>query len=130
MVAEILAINIRSNECIQRIKVDGKEFVISQLADDTTLFLNGTKSLVNALSLIEDFYSVSGLRLNKAKTKLFYLGNTNHRPVECLKHLTVTRSFRNLGIMFEMDMMKMSSYNLEEKFKNSKLYYTSGHNVI
>ncbi len=71
--------------------------------------------MILSLLLCPDTYRVSGLRLNKAKTKLFYLGNTNHRPFECLKHLTVTRSVRNIGIVFEMAKMAMSD-NLEEKF--------------
>ncbi len=65
MVAKIFATNVRSNEGVRGITVDDNEFVISQLAGDITLFLNGTESLVDALSLnIEDVHSVSGLMLN------------------------------------------------------------------
>ncbi len=96
----VAATNIRSNEGIQGITVNGIEFV-SQLADGTNLFLNDAESLVNAVSLIEVFDSLSGLRLNRAKTKLFYLRNINHRPFECLKHLTVKRSSCKPGIVFK-----------------------------
>jgi hypothetical protein len=48
---EILAINIRNNQSIQGIKVNGKEFKITQLADDMTLFLNDLNSLKTVLKL-------------------------------------------------------------------------------
>ena len=44
-VAELLAISIRTNKLIHRIKILQDEFKICQLADDTTLFLRDTCSL-------------------------------------------------------------------------------------
>ncbi len=58
-------------------------FLISQLTDDTyRLFLKNTESLKSAISLIEQFHYVSGLKLNKKKNKVLYLGNTNPKAKE------------------------------------------------
>ena len=34
--------------------------------------------------LLEEFQKHAGLKLNKRKTEIFYLGNTNHRPNDLL----------------------------------------------
>ena len=49
--------------------------MMSQYADDTMLILDGSRSsLLSSLSLLDDFYDVSGLRLNNRKTKAFWIG--------------------------------------------------------
>ena len=44
---------------------------IAQFADDTTIISNNTDSLKSYLQIIECFGSLSGLKLNKKKTKEF-----------------------------------------------------------
>ena len=71
--AEMLAKAIRKNKKIVGILVNNKE---SQYADDTTLTLDGSKkSLVASLEMLDDFYEVSGLRLNDTKTEAFWIGS-------------------------------------------------------
>ena len=44
--AEILNIKLKNNKNIKGIHINSKEYIISQFADDTTLFLDGSdKSL-------------------------------------------------------------------------------------
>ena len=59
-----------------QIKLDEKthSLKISQLADDTTLFLNSKNEIHQALNLIEIFGTLSGLKLNKSKTEGIWLG--------------------------------------------------------
>ena len=70
---EILACRIRKDKNIKgfQIKLDGKthSLKISQLADDTTLFLTSKKEVTQALNVIEIFGSYSGLKLNRNKTE-------------------------------------------------------------
>ena len=76
---EILGILIRNNEHIRGIKILDKEIKISQYADDTGLFLDGTKhSLKNSLSLIEQFAKYSGLKPNIDKCRCVWLGSKKH----------------------------------------------------
>lgn len=80
LTAEVLAKAGRKNENTRRINVNGKAIKISQYADDTTLILDRSNSfLLPPLSLLDDFYKVSGLRLNNNKTEAFWIG------AHCLK---------------------------------------------
>ena len=76
--------------------------------------MNDADSLLNALFIIEKFTCSAGLKLNKAKTKIFYLGNTNHKPIEDLIPCT---GFKSLGIYFDADYSSMVINNLDEKYK-------------
>ena len=76
--AEVLAKAIRKDKKIVRILVNNEEIKLSQYADDTTLTLDGSKkSLIASLDLemLDDFYEVSGLRLNDTKTEAFWIGS-------------------------------------------------------
>ena len=75
LVAEILAVNIRSDTLIKGINVNNVEFKIGQLADDTTLFLSNLQSLKQAIIKFNHFGAISGLRLNIEKTELVPLGD-------------------------------------------------------
>ena len=48
---------VRDNEIITGININGKEFRLSQYADDTQLFLDGTEqSLKETLNVLKLFY--------------------------------------------------------------------------
>jgi len=74
-----MACRIRKSEYIIGIQVktkDGnKNIHISQLADDTTLFLKSPTEIKPALKIIELFGKYSGILLNKLKTEGLWLGN-------------------------------------------------------
>ena len=70
MCAEILGKMIRNNNDIRGIMIDNKEYKISQYADDTQLFLNGSEnSLREALDVLQKFYEMSRLKINVEKNK-------------------------------------------------------------
>ena len=61
---------IRNNNDIRGIIIDNKEYKISQYADDTQLFLNGSEnSLREALDVLQKFHEMSGLKINVEKQK-------------------------------------------------------------
>ena len=63
---------LRTNENIKCININGNDFLLSQYADDTQIFLDGTEqSLREALRVLDRFYAISGLKINIEKTKLF-----------------------------------------------------------
>jgi hypothetical protein len=100
---EVLADRIRTDRNIPGICVGNAEIKISQLADDTTLFLCDVNALEASLELIEEFRICSGLKLNKMKTEIVYLGNTNHRPnTHGIK--VVKTDFQALGIHFSSNI--------------------------
>ena len=74
--AEILGKMVRDNEVITGININGKEFRLSQYADDTQLFLDGTEqSLKETLNVLKLFYLMSGLKINVEKTRAIWIGN-------------------------------------------------------
>ena len=67
---------IRNDNNIRGIKIDNKEYKISQYTDDTQLFLNGSEnSLRETQDDIQKFYEMSGLMINVEKTKAMWLGS-------------------------------------------------------
>ena len=73
--AEILSIMILKNPDIVGIIIGENEFKLVQFADVTTLIFDGTlHSLQSALNTLEIFGTLSGLRMNKDKTKLIWIG--------------------------------------------------------
>ena len=92
---EVLAIYIREQTEIRGITIDNTEIKITQFADDTCLYLNGTNSLENVVKVFEHFYRYAGLWLNIEKTEAIWLGKTKrfgkicnitiiHKLVRCL----------------------------------------------
>ena len=71
---EMLAIRIRNSEKIKGILIDEVEIKISQLADDTTVFLRDTDSIKHLFDLLEQFELSSGLKANIEKTKFHSIG--------------------------------------------------------
>ena len=74
--AEILAESIRVNKNIKGITLFGKEFKISQYADDTSLYIQPEEeSLKECMKCLSDFEYVSGLKINIKKTKIVKIGD-------------------------------------------------------
>ena len=77
---ECLSINIKNNNIIKGIKMGCEERKITQLADDTTLFLRDMGSIQTTINTLLLFYSVSGLKLNNSKTVVLPIGKNCHTP--------------------------------------------------
>ena len=69
---DVLGMMIRKSKDIKGIKINNMEFKLSQYADDTQMFLDGSEtSLKQALVILQKFYQMSGLNVNLDKTKLY-----------------------------------------------------------
>ena len=61
---------------IKGISIEGDEIKISQYEDDTTLFLDGSKALLQeSLRVLDRFSQISGLKLNVTKTEVLWFGS-------------------------------------------------------
>ena len=122
--AEILAIKIRGNEKIKGIKINNKDFILTQYADDTTVILDGSEdSLTETLYELEEFAKRSGLKVNFSKTHVVWIGSTKY-STESIKtkwklQWGVNR-FKLLGIIFDTDLSKMLALNFSDKLANIK----------
>ena len=63
LVVEILTIKVRTSNAIKGITVSKKEIKISQLADDTSLFISNTNSIKPVLDTLDQFQNLSGLKV-------------------------------------------------------------------
>ena len=116
LIVEILAIIIRSDRNVCGINIDSTEFKISQLADDTTLFLKNETSLKNAFQILENFGLCSGLNLNKGKTELISLAKEVITDCELRKRIT-KGPFKTLGVWFSDSPNNMPEINLTPKLR-------------
>ena len=72
--AEILSSKIRQSKLVKGINIYGNEVKVNQFADDTNLFWTDITFVEKALRLVNEFGSISGLKLNVKKTKALWLG--------------------------------------------------------
>ena len=112
-------------DCIFKgIKIGKKEFKLSQFADDTTIFLDGSQeSLQAALNIIETFGSFSGLKMNKTKTKVIWIGKRKHTKDKLSVNATLdwgTTQFDLLGIRFSVDLDDMIPLNYARALERAK----------
>ena len=118
-VVEILAIKIRNNKDIKGIKIGDIEIKVVQMADDTTSFLKDDNSLKEILVTLEEFRKYAGLKLNKGKSEIMWLGiqkDSNEMPcgLKCVK------GTKALGIFFSYNIKEMVEKNFGQKIKELK----------
>ena len=95
---EILATKIRQDNSICGICIFHKEFKISPFADDTSLICSNLISVQNALLVLNEFWTLSGLKLNESKTKAPWLGQWKNRTEEPLNFMWTKKPLKVMGI--------------------------------
>ena len=122
LVAEVLAINIRSDSNIKGIKIDDTELKISLMADDTTLFLADINSLLLSINKFKLFERYSGLKLNLSKTEIIPLGKTKGKnillPPEIASIQINHGPFKALGIWYSYNQDEIIKLNIDNRIKN------------
>ena len=99
LVGEMFANKIRASREVRGISINNIEVKVSQYCDDTTLLLNDSESVINALQLLEKFKQCSGLEINKSKTKIMWLGTACHKR-EWIDNIEAVSKIKILGIIF------------------------------
>ena len=118
LVAETLAEKIRINADIIGINVETEEFKLTQLADDTTLFLQNEKSLQCVLKELDHFGLCAGLMLNKEKTEVIKLGHNAQTSSNKICGITITnKPLKTLGIWISKNHNECLTLNYNEKLK-------------
>ena len=87
MAVELLAIKIRQNADIKRIRLSNPEIKISQYADDSTIFVRDQESVKALMAVLKEFSKLPELELNMNKSKLMRVESScDSRTVrvECL----------------------------------------------
>ena len=119
--AEFLAIKIRQNSKIKGIKIHDTEFKISQYADDTSIFLDGSSDVLNCtLTELDKFANVSGLKINFDKTQVVWIGSKKHSTSAIKTKWKLSwgsSKFKILGIIFNVDLNQMIKENYTIKIQ-------------
>ena len=124
VIAEILAIALRSNDKITGITVAQIRNILNQFADDADVFsLNSEESLNQILSELEKFRLQSGFTISYDKTTLYRIGSLRHSCVKMydISHVKWSNDDINvLGITIAHDNLVMKNYdNIQKKVFNT-----------
>ena len=120
LVVETMADKLRSSPNIHGIDIKGSEVVISQLADDTSLFLKDKESVEQSLNLLSHFQEHAGLKLNKEKSEAISLGNmpTESKSISGIR--LIKEPVKVLGIWISKNVEETYAINFEEKIDKLK----------
>ena len=116
---QILTLLLKHNKDIIGITIGNIKMKLTQFADDTTLILNGTtQSLQAAFNTLEIYGSMSGLKVNKDKTQIVWIGKKK-RGKDRVKvsdfSLNTTLDFKLVGIIFNTELEQCTKLNTTEK---------------
>ena len=118
LAVEMLALKIRRDQLSRGIELpNGQNAKISQFADDTTLILEDTTSLRNAMNIVNSFGVLSGLQLNKKKTKALWIGASSKNKIEPLKFQCPKEPIKFLGTYLSHDTAANNSNNFYIKIR-------------
>ena len=109
---EILAQKIRQNSKITGIELPFScEAKLSQFADDTTLICKDTSSLHESMSVLGKFGDISGLKLNRKKTKALWIGSLKNNKTKPLEINVSANPKKVLGTYISHDCDKNNNLN-------------------
>ena len=130
--AEVLGHMLRKNKSIKGIVIKGTENKISQYADDTQIFLDGSeKSLKCALNTLDKFYKMSGLKMNIEKTKAIWIGAMSHSNFKLCENIKLDWEkgpFKILGVNFTANVHDIWKYNYKDVLGNVEKVLNSWRN--
>ena len=114
----LLANTLRKNKDTKDITVNDKIILLSQYADDTTIFIEDIQSAKVALQLIETFGEVSSLKLNKCKCEGLWLGRQKHCKTQLFDILWPAKPIKALGVHFSHSAEIKVKLNFHDKLES------------
>ena len=117
-----LAVSILTEQIIKStrfkgIQIDRKnEIRISQYADDTILFLDGTEtSVTGAIGELHKFGLQSGLKINIEKTCCMAIGTLPEEEINTELNINFVKKLKILGVLVDRDMKNATDDNIQLK---------------
>lgn len=106
---------IRNNNDISVIRVYKNEHKLTQYANDTQNFLDGSElSLKSCLAILHQFYNMSGLKINVEKTKAMLIGSLKDSELKLCNEvpLDLTKGqIKKLGVNFKGSVVNIWDIN-------------------
>ena len=121
LATELLAVKICQDSDCKGISLPrDQEVKISQFADDTIIITENVESLKPHLQIFDRFGNISGLKLNKKKTKAMWMGSMKDSKLKVLDFKTTKEPIKVLGINLSYDTNKCIEENFYAKIKKMK----------
>ena len=109
---------IRKEKSIKGININNILYNLSQYADDTQIFLDGSEASLRAtLEILDKFYKMSGLKINKDKTKALWIGSRiNSTEILCREHNLDWEQgpIKILGVIFSPEVFNIWDINSQD----------------
>ena len=100
---------------ITGINFKGREYKLSQYADDTSCLVRDEKSVDKLFEKLEAFRECCGLELNRSKTQALWLGKNRPQSTNLFK-IKWPKKCVCLGVSFSCDLQASTKDNFEKKF--------------
>lgn len=121
LAVELLAIKIRQEPSCRGVDLpDDQVIKISQFADDTTIITKNVESLKPYLQILDCFGIISGLKLNKKKTKVMWIGSMKDSNLKVLDFKTTKEPIKVLGVHLSYNKSKCTEKNFYDKINKMK----------
>ena len=121
LAVEILAVKLRHDpDCKGIILPNSREARLTQFADDTTVISSSVASLKSSLQIINSFGSLSGLNLNKTKTKIMWIGSQKGNKDKIMGLKCITEPIKALGAFLSYDEHKNNEENFFSKIRKMR----------
>ena len=116
--AEVLRSMLKTEDSIKEIRINNNIYTLSQYADDTQIFLDGSeRSLRSTLRILHKFYLMSGLKINEDKTKALWIGSMANSELKMCNDYNLDwdqNSIKILGVTFDPGILNIWDRNSVE----------------
>ena len=123
LAVQLLAHTLRTNKNIKAIAIKDKKILLTQYADDTTIFIEDIQSTETVLKTIELFGKMSGLKLNKRKCEELWLGKDKHNKSQLFGISWPENPINALGVHFSYCNDEIDNYNLSNNLESMEKLY-------
>ena len=117
---EILCIRLRNSNEIHSFNMNGLEILLSLFADDCSIFLEyNSTDLRNTISILNDFFLISGLKIQLEKTQCVVFGHIPNISLRLCEEINLKweQHFTLLGVDFHPSLENVQE-NLDKKMKD------------
>lgn len=119
--AEMLSILIKNSD-FKKLTIFDQQLTISQLADDTAIFMENSDQLPKILETISSFSKASGLKLNLNKCELLPIHDCN---LSVIHSIPVKTTVKYLGIQITKDVNQLTKLNIWGNLEKCKVHLNS-----
>ena len=123
VIAEILAISLRSNQDIEGLTIKDIRNLLNQFADDMDIFSKCTEQSIKAIyQELEDFRKQSGFTVSYEKTTLYRIGSLRFSDAQLYnmsEYVWSNKDINVLGVTIaHEDMMEKNYRGIQQKVRN------------